>query len=90
VRLYLATDGREIHWDFIRAVLASVADTAIVPLQDVLELGGEARMNLPGRAGGNWRWRYRAGQLTHEHETRLRDLTETYGLAAVGPPAPGA
>ena len=58
---YLDAEGREIHWAFIRAALASVADTAIVPLQDVLGLGSEARMNLPGRARGNWRWRFTAG-----------------------------
>jgi 4-alpha-glucanotransferase len=45
----------------IRAVLASVADVAIVPLQDVLGLGSTARMNLPGTVSGNWKWRYRPG-----------------------------
>ena len=59
-----AATAREIHWDFIRAALASVADTAIVPLQDVLGLGSEARMNLPGRARGNWRFRLSWEQLT--------------------------
>jgi len=44
---YLNTDGAEINWDFIRAAVASVADTAVFPLQDVLGLGSEARMNLP-------------------------------------------
>ena len=47
----------------IRAVMASVADVAIVPLQDVLGLGSEARMNLPGTVSGNWKWRYRPGAL---------------------------
>ncbi len=61
---YVGGDGSEIHWDFIRTVMASVADTAIFPLQDVLGLGSEARMNLPGRLGGNWRWRFRAEALT--------------------------
>ena len=78
---YLASDGREIHWDFVRAALASVADTAIVPLQDVLGLGGEARMNVPSRENGNWGWRFRAGALTDAHRDRLRRLTETYGRA---------
>ena len=63
-RRYLGIDGREVHWDFIRAVLASVADTAIVPAQDLLGLGSEARMNRPGTIGGNWRWRLLPGQLT--------------------------
>jgi 4-alpha-glucanotransferase len=76
---YLNTDGEEIHWDFIRAVLSSVADTAIVPLQDVLGLGTEARMNLPNSINRNWAWRFKEDALTDTHAERLRDLTETYG-----------
>ena len=76
---YLNTKGEEIHWDFIRAVLASVADTAIVPLQDLLGLGTEARMNLPNSTEGNWAWRYDSGQLSDEIAARLRKLTELYG-----------
>jgi 4-alpha-glucanotransferase len=78
---YLDSDGGEIHWDFIRAVLASVADTAVVPLQDLLGLGTEARMNLPNTTSGNWAWRYKAGALTEETGERLRKLTELYGRA---------
>jgi 4-alpha-glucanotransferase len=78
---YLKSDGREIHWDFIRALIASVADLTIVPLQDVLGLGSEARMNLPGRPGGNWRWRYERDALTPEITERLRKLTDIYGRA---------
>lgn len=84
---YVGTDGREIHWDFIRTVLASVADTAVVPVQDLLGLGGEARMNVPGRLGGNWQFRYEAGALDDEITARLRGLTETYGRAVTKPPA---
>jgi 4-alpha-glucanotransferase len=85
---YLNTDGKEIHWDFIRAVLASVANTAIIPLQDVLALGSEARMNLPNSTEGNWSWRLRTGALTDEHATRIRALTELYGRSSpVAPPA---
>ena len=89
---YLQSDGREINWDFIRAVLSSVADTAIIPLQDVLGLGSEARMNTPNTMSGNWRWRYAGrwpvenargvhtdsddGNLTAEHVAKLRHLTE--------------
>jgi len=62
----------------IRAVLASIANVAIIPLQDVLGLGGEARMNLPGRVSGNWKWRYRHGALTYELSERLRSLTTIY------------
>ena len=75
---YLALDGREIHWEFIRAVMASVADTAIVPAQDLLGLGSDARMNRPGTASGNWRWRLRPGELTEETMRRLGVMAETY------------
>ncbi len=78
---YLGSDGREIHWTFIRAAMASVADTAIVPVQDVLGLGSEARMNLPSRANGNWRWRCRKRQLTPKIAARLRALTTLFGRA---------
>jgi 4-alpha-glucanotransferase len=77
-RAYLGFKDEPIHWVFIRAVLGSVADTAIVPLQDVLGLGSEARMNLPGRVSGNWRWRYRSGMLTDELQNRLKELTKMY------------
>ncbi len=76
---YLDTDGREIHWVFIRALMASVADTVLFPLQDVLGLGSEARMNQPATLGGNWRWRYRREMLGEEPERRLKELTELYG-----------
>jgi len=75
---YLNTDGREIHWVLIRTLLASVADTVLFPLQDVLGLGSEARMNLPATLGGNWRWRYREGALKAELAQRLRELTQLY------------
>jgi 4-alpha-glucanotransferase len=80
-RDYLATDGREMHWDLVRAALASVAETAIVPLQDVLGHGRDARMNTPARPSGNWRWRYDREDLTPAVRTRLRRLTEIYGRA---------
>lgn len=76
---YLNSDGKEIHWDFIRAVLASVADTAIVPLQDLLGLGTEARMNLPASSQGNWQWRCKEGAITEEIGERLKELTLLYG-----------
>lgn len=78
-RKYLNTEGDEIHWDFIRAALRSVADTAIIPLQDVLGIGSQGRMNLPNSTDGNWTWRFAEGDLTDTHAERLRDLTETYG-----------
>jgi 4-alpha-glucanotransferase len=84
-RRYLGTDGREINWDFIRAVLASVADTAFVPVQDLLGLGSEARMNRPATIGRNWRWRLRSGELTPAIIQRLRVLTETYDRIVPSP-----
>ena len=85
VRRYLAVDGNDIAWDLIRAALASVARIAVVPVQDVLALGSEARMNFPGRPHGNWSWRLRPGQLTPAHAARLRALTELYGRLAAPP-----
>jgi 4-alpha-glucanotransferase len=91
---YLDAHGKPIHWAFIRALMASVADIAVVPLQDVLGLGSEARMNVPARPGGNWRWRYAEGDLTGDMAARLRDLAEVYGRVPManppgGPAAPG-
>ncbi len=82
---YLNTEGKEIHWDFIRTVLASVANAAIVPLQDVLGLGTEARMNLPNSTEGNWAWRVRPNALTSQIAGRLKKLTELYGRACEKP-----
>ncbi len=75
---YLATDGSDIHWVMIRTLMASVADTVIFPLQDVLGLGSGARMNLPARPSGNWRWRFRREMLTGEIRDRLKQMSEVY------------
>jgi len=75
---YLNTDGREIHWTFIRAVFASVADTALAPMQDVLGLSSGARMNLPGSTRNHWRWRMRPDVATPALAARLRELIELY------------
>lgn len=77
-RRYLNTEGREINWVMIRALMASVADTVLFPLQDVLGIGSEGRMNLPGTPSGNWRWRFRSGDLLPEMARRLKQLAETY------------
>jgi 4-alpha-glucanotransferase len=61
--------------------MMSVADTAIIPLQDLLGLDETARMNRPARARGNWRWRFRPGALTTRTTDRLRELTVAYGRA---------
>jgi 4-alpha-glucanotransferase len=79
VLCYLNRDGSDICWDLIRLAMASVADAAVVPLQDVLRLGSEARQNTPGRLGGNWCWRFRAEGLTPELAGSLREMTATYG-----------
>ena len=79
VQIYLGRDGSDISWDLIRLALASVADLAVVPMQDVLGLGSAARMNTPGQAGGNWGWRYTPDMLTIELVERLRGLTAVYG-----------
>jgi 4-alpha-glucanotransferase len=75
-RAYLGTDGREMNWVMIRELMKSVADTVVFPMQDVLGLGREARMNTPSVASGNWRWRM-AGRAA---ETGcLREWAELYG-----------
>jgi 4-alpha-glucanotransferase len=71
-------DDSQIHWAMIRAVTASVADLAMVPLQDVLGLGNEARMNLPGSMSGNWKWRSRPGALTADLSARLKALATLF------------
>jgi 4-alpha-glucanotransferase len=75
---YLGIDGTEIHWAMMRAVLASVANTAIIPMQDLLGLGSEARMNLPGRQAGNWGFRFSWDQVTPDITRRIRALVNLY------------
>ena len=75
---YLGADGREMNWTLIRTALASVADTVIIPMQDILGLGSEARMNLPGRASGNWGFRFSWDQITPEIVKRLRTMVDVY------------
>ena len=78
VRDYLGSAAHEIHWDLIRAACASVADTVVHPMQDVLGLGGEHRMNLPGRGEGYWEWRFAWSQVRPEHAQRLAHLAQLY------------
>ncbi|MGH2536391.1 MAG: 4-alpha-glucanotransferase [Candidatus Promineifilaceae bacterium] len=85
VRRYLARDGSDIAWDLVRLALASTADTAIVPLQDLMSLGNEARMNFPGKSGGWWSWRYTRQMLTPFIALRLAEMTELYGRAQKEP-----
>lgn len=76
---YLRSAMKEPHWELIRASLASVADVAITPMQDVLGLGSEHRMNTPATERGNWEWRIEPDALSNEILDRLRDMTETFG-----------
>lgn len=80
-REYLALDAKDeqIHWKCLRPLMASVANVVVSPLQDILGLGSEARMNVPGRSHGNWSWRYRDDQLTVPVRKRLKTLTAIYG-----------
>jgi len=77
---YLGCQGSGgIHWDLIRLALSSVADLAIIPLQDVMGLGAEARMNFPGTTENNWAWRYREDMLRQDMIQRLAEMSVTYG-----------
>jgi 4-alpha-glucanotransferase len=73
--------GERDAWPLIELALSSRSALAIVPAQDVLGLGSEARMNRPGEVGGNWAWRLEAGQLTAAHAARLREAAEESGRA---------
>ncbi|MBI4846268.1 MAG: 4-alpha-glucanotransferase [Candidatus Omnitrophica bacterium] len=67
----------KIHWEFIELAMKSIAKVVIFPLQDVLGLGGESRMNIPGVAGGNWQWRLNFEQITSQTVKRLAQLTKS-------------
>jgi 4-alpha-glucanotransferase len=80
VQRYLGRDGSDISWSMMREAMASTADMAVVPLQDVLRLGSEARMNVPGLTGNNWAWRFQEEALADPGLAMgLYSLTETYG-----------
>lgn len=77
---YLGCQGLHgIAWDMIRLALSSVANQAVIPLQDIFSLGSNARMNTPSQAEGNWAWRYRGEALTEEYSNRLREMVYIYG-----------
>jgi len=79
-RRYLGVDGSDIAWDMIRLAWASIANTAITTVQDLLSLGHEQRMNTPGTVGPpNWCWRLSSNALTDAVAARLLELTEVYG-----------
>ncbi len=82
VRRYFRVSGQDVGWDFVRSSFASVANLAVIPLQDLFSLGSSARINSPGTSQGNWTWRYRAEQLRALHDgsaSYLRQLTALYG-----------
>ena len=80
-REYLGCNMDNVAWGLTRAAYESVAQTAIVPVQDILGLGSDARMNRPGAASGNWSWRMRPGSLTAKDAVRMRRLAEITGRA---------
>ncbi len=71
--------GRELEWNFIRAALGSVSDTAVIPMQDYLGLGSEARINVPSTLGTNWKWRMTKGQIPEGLAEKIYDLCKLYG-----------
>ncbi|MEM8929699.1 MAG: 4-alpha-glucanotransferase [Acidobacteriota bacterium] len=76
---YTASGPQDVHWTMIRVAHSTVADLAIVPIQDVLGLDASARMNVPGEVGdANWTWRLQPGQLDDGLAERLRGITEMY------------
>ncbi|HET8985947.1 MAG TPA: 4-alpha-glucanotransferase [Trueperaceae bacterium] len=85
-RRYLGRGDENIAWEFVRLALASTANTAIVPLQDVIGLGQEGRMNTPGQPAGNWSWRFTWDMVPYWVAPQLRELAEVYGrLGGAGP-----
>lgn len=76
---YLGTDGSEIEWDLIEVAQRCPSNTAVCPLQDVLGLDSSGRMNVPGRPGGNWRWRFTWDQLTSRAKQRMADVSARHG-----------
>jgi 4-alpha-glucanotransferase len=90
VRRYLRIGGQEISWDFVRVAYASVANLAVVPWQDLLNLGSSGRFNTPGKSQGNWTWRYREEQLralSDQSGSYLRELAGLYGREPAATPA---
>lgn len=78
-RRYMARSGEDIAWDMIRAIWSSAAGFTLAPMQDFLGLGTAARMNMPGRPGGNWSWRVNADDLSDQLRDRIRETNYLYG-----------
>jgi 4-alpha-glucanotransferase len=77
-RRYLGRSGSDISWDMIRSVWSSVAVMALAPIQDFLSLGPDARMNFPGKLGGNWSWRMDSGSLDEALRLRIQEMNFLY------------
>lgn len=72
-------ESKKLYWEMIRAALASVAETAIIPIQDYLGLGSEARINIPSTLGNNWKWRMDKNALSEELAKKIYKLAKIYG-----------
>ncbi|KIH77985.1 4-alpha-glucanotransferase [Geoalkalibacter ferrihydriticus] len=81
VRAYLGHGAQDMPWDLNRTAMAAVSNLCILPMQDILGLGADGRMNLPGEGTGNWDWRYQEDQLTNSVVQRLKEMTHLYGRA---------
>lgn len=79
MRDYFLINEKDPAWSYIRLAWSTVSNIAIAPLQDVLRLGSEGRMNFPGKASGYWSWRYQADMLTEKHAKELMKLTQIFG-----------
>lgn len=78
IRRYMGRPDHDINWEFIRMALASPAGYSIIPMQDLMEIGEEGRMNIPSTVGGNWCWRFLDNQLTDYLKQRLTEMTRMY------------
>jgi 4-alpha-glucanotransferase len=78
MRRYLNVSGENVNWDLIRLTMSSVADYAIIPMQDVLGLDSDGRMNTPGVSGGNWQFKYTKEQLRDDFAKQLKYICELY------------
>lgn len=71
--------NKDVQWEFIRAAMASVSETCVIPMQDYLGLSAKARINIPSTLGTNWKWRMLPGQFTDELAERILEMTKLYG-----------
>jgi 4-alpha-glucanotransferase len=78
IQTYLEREIREVNWNMMQVAMMSAAHTAIFPLQDILNLGADARMNTPGKEQGNWTWRFTADAFDHDGKYRLKHYTGLY------------